>query len=51
MCCTRVIKIKNKSSCNTVLTDSYDLPVCLLDYAAMVEKFTSSNGENTVKVS
>lgn len=49
MCCTHVIKIKNKSSCITVLTDSYDLPACLLDYIAVVEKFISFNGENTVK--
>lgn len=34
-----------------VLTDSYDLPACLLDYAAMVEKFTSLNGEDPVRVS
>lgn len=25
--------------------DSYDLPACLLDYAAMVEKFISLNGK------
>lgn len=37
--------IKNESGCNPALTNSYDLPACLLDYAAMVEKFISLNGK------
>lgn len=48
MCYIHVVKIKNLSSCNTVLRDSYDLPACLLDHGSMVEKFISSNAEKTV---